>query len=352
MQDEKIVVLIPAYKPAHSMVSLCQALCEAGLTVLVVDDGSGEAYRSVFEAVDALGCHVERHAVNLGKGRALKSGINVALNRYQDLRCLVTADADGQHTCNDILRIIEAMRAHPGALVTGSRKFTGDVPLKSRIGNLITRYVYRFVTGIHCHDTQTGLRGIPADALGGMLRITGERYEYEMNMLLKLRDMRMPLHEEEIETIYIDDNKGSHFHPLRDAARVYGVIFRFALSSLLAFGIDYSFYLLFLRVILFTPALSYACARVISSLFNYAVNHVAVFGRHGGKSSVIRYYLLAAVQLLVGAGLVELLYTVLGFRAAWMKIPVDLVLFFVSFWMQREFVFVSRKQKKEGIETK
>lgn len=342
MHDLNTVILIPAYKPTHQLVLLCHALRNNGLSVLVVDDGSGEIFRAVFAEVEALGCTVVRHAANLGKGRAIKTGINTALNQYDNLQSLITADADGQHTCKDILRILEAMQAHPTALVIGSRKFTGDIPLRSRTGNLITRYVYRFVTGISCHDTQTGLRGIPAKALSDMLKIAGERYEYEMNMLLKLRDMRMPLHEVEIDTIYINENKGSHFHPLRDAARIYSMIMRFALSSLLCFGVDYGFYTFFLHALDVTPALSYAYARVISSLLNYVINHIVIFGKHGGRKSFFRYYMLAAIQLCAGAGLVQLLYALFSYRAAWMKIPVDTVLFFVSFWLQRAFVFAEK----------
>lgn len=342
MHDAQMLVLIPAYKPDRRMVDLCAELRAAGFAVLVVDDGSGESLRPLFEEAKALGCHVERHAVNLGKGRALKTGINAAMNHYPKLSGLITADADGQHTCKDILRIAEAMLVHPDALVTGSRAFTGDVPFKSRAGNAVTRFVYRFVTGIRCFDTQTGLRGIPVKALGNMLRLTGERYEYEMTMLLKLRDLDMPLQEVRIETIYIDDNKGSHFNPLRDAARVYSVILKFVLSSILSFLVDYGLYLIFINTFHLVPWLSYALARVASSFFNYAVNKKAVFGGRGGRTSLLRYYLLASAQLAAGASLVELLHDLLGVGASWIKIPVDVVLFLISYVLQRDFVFGNR----------
>ena len=336
------MVLLPAYKPAEGFVSLCRGLRGEGLDVWAVDDGSGDAYRSYFDAAEEMGCFVSRHAVNLGKGRALKTGVNALLNKEDSFFGLITADADGQHALKDILRVTEAMRAHPASLVTGSRRFSKEAPMKSRIGNTVTRYVYQFITGITCHDTQTGLRGIPYGALKDCLRIPGERFEYEMNMLLKLREMQLSLHEVEIETIYIDRNKGSHFKPLRDACRIFSVIFRFALMSVLSFGVDYAFYAFFLGMIQFTPALSYASARVISSCMNYSLNRMIVFGRHGGRASVFRYYLLAALLLLVGSGLVELLYSIFSYKAAWMKIPVDFLLFFVSFWAQREFVFRER----------
>lgn len=347
-QRPTTLVLIPAYKPDARLLPLCAELRAAGLSVLVVDDGGGADYRHYFDEAQALGCHIERHAVNLGKGRALKTGINAALNHYENLTGIVTADADGQHTCADIQRIVQAMDEYPGELIMGSRALVGDVPFKSRAGNAITRYVYRFVTGIRCHDTQTGLRGIPAASLEEMLRMPGERYEYEMTMLLKLRDMDMQLHEVSIETIYFDDNKGSHFHPVRDAARIYSVILRFLCSSVLSFALDYALYLLGLRFSGWPPWVCYAVARVISSLFNYTVNRLAVFGGRGGKTSLFRYYLLAVTQMAVGAGLVEFLHTALGIGAGFIKIPVDILLFLLSYVIQRDFVFGNRWSRKRG----
>lgn len=345
----KTLVLIPAYKPDARMLALAEELLAAGLLVMLVDDGGGEAYAGLFEAARAMGCHVQTHAVNLGKGRALKTGINAAMVHCPDIFGVVTADADGQHTCKDILRVAEAMHEHPNALVTGSRAFTGDVPFKSRAGNAVTRHVYRFVTGIRCHDTQTGLRGIPRHALGDMLRLPGERYEYEMTMLMKLREMEMPLVEVPIETIYINGNEGSHFSPLRDATRIYAVILRFLLSSVLSFALDYLLYLFCLRTFGWQPWLCYAVARVLSSLFNYTINRLAVFGGRGGKLSIARYYLLAAGLLITGAALVEVLHTALGMSAAWAKIPVDMVLFLLSYVLQRDFVFAGgRARKRDG----
>lgn len=335
----KIIVLLPAYKPAEGFVSLCKELREAGLEVWTVDDGSGEAFAPLFEEVASLGCIVVRHAVNLGKGRALKTGMNAILGWGELPFGLVTADADGQHTSADILRVAEAMRERPSALVTGSRGFSKGTPFKSRAGNTFARHAFRFVTGIDCHDTQTGLRGIPGRALSHCLRIPGERYEYEMNMLLRLKEMQLSLYEVGIETIYIDHNKGSHFKPFRDTAQILSVILRFALMSMLSFLVDYALYVFFLNMIIWTPALSYACARVISSLFNYAANRTAVFGGRGGRGSVLRYYLLATTLTLVGSGLMELSASILGYKGAWIKIPVDILLFFLSFWAQREFVF-------------
>lgn len=350
----RYLVLIPAYKPDERLVTLVETLIARGLHVLVVDDGGQEKFLHIFTRCEQAGAAVMRHAVNMGKGRALKTGLNEILLRYPDVLGVVTADADGQHTPDDIERVIAAMAEHPRALVLGSRAFTGNVPFKSRAGNAITRVVYHLASGIRVHDTQTGLRGLPADSLCAMARIDGERYEYEMNVLLKLREMNMPVVEIPIETIYIDDNKGSHFNPVRDAWRIYRVIFRFIFSSAASFLIDYGLYLLlypiFLRMLPpgWAVGCSYGGARVVSSLFNYHLNKHTVFGGLGGRSAILRYYLLAVVQLGVGAGLTALLSNVISARFA--KLPIDICLFFISFIIQRDFVF-KNKEKNESAKS-
>ena len=335
----RIVVLIPAYKPDERMVALTRSLVREKLTVLLVDDGGGEVYAPLFEQCRALGARVAVHAVNLGKGRALKTGLNEVLKEYPDALCVVTADADGQHTVSDILRVAQAATEHPDALVLGSRAFTGNVPFKSRWGNRITRWVYRLASGIAVGDTQTGLRGLPACALEDMVRIDGERYEYEMNVLLRLRDMNLCVFEVPIETIYIDDNSGSHFNPVRDAMRIYMVIFRYLLSAIVSFVVDYALYWLLIGAASLAPWLAYALARLVSSQVNYRLNRFTVFSGRGGKHAMAKYYALAAVQGCLGAALVQLLPRVIPVSAGVVKIPVDIVLFAISFVIQRDFVF-------------
>ena len=334
-----IIVLIPAYKPDARMVELVRELRDNRLDVMLVDDGGQEPFAPLFAQCRELGAEVAVHTVNLGKGRALKTGINAALLAWPELQGIVTADADGQHTPTDIVRLIDALREHPDALVLGSRQFTGEVPFKSRWGNRITRFVYALASGVHVGDTQTGLRALPRRSLGEMLRIDGERYEYEMNVLLKLRDMKLTVFEVPIETIYIDDNAGSHFNPVRDAFRIYMVIFRYLFSSVTSFAVDYLLYWMCLGLLRLSPLVSYALARLVSSQVNYHLNKHTVFSGRGGKHSMVKYYALAVAQGLVGAGLVQVLPQMLPISAAIIKIPVDLALFAVSYFIQRDFVF-------------
>ena len=340
---KRAVVLIPAYKPDERLIDLTRELIQGnGLDVMLVDDGGQAAFAHIFEACRELGAEVAVHAVNMGKGRALKTGINAAMLRWPDMAGIVTADADGQHTPKDILRLIDALHAHPDKLVLGSRAFTGNVPKKSLWGNKITRNVYRLVSGIKVGDTQTGLRALPASSLPAMARIDGERYEYEMNVLLKLRDMGLSVFEVPIETIYINDNAGSHFNPVRDAIKIYAVIFKHLLSYIFSSGlscvIDVSLYWLLLALGMHRAA-SNVIARVISSQVNYRMNKNIVFGKGGGRYSMVKYYALCIVQGALSTALVWWLPTVLPVSAGFVKIPVDVVLFVFSYMIQRDYVF-------------
>ena len=342
MKENKAVVLIPAYKPDERLIDLTRELIEKNLRVMLVDDGGQQTFTHIFEACRQLGAKVAVHAVNMGKGRALKTGINACMIEWPDMTGIVTADADGQHTPTDILRLLEAMEQHPDKLILGSRAFTGNVPKKSLWGNKITRSVYALVSGIRVGDTQTGLRGLPVCALEAMARIDGERYEYEMNVLLKLKDMNIGVFEVPIETIYINDNAGSHFNPVRDAIKIYGVIFKhlfaYLFSSGFSFVVDYALFWLCLGFGL-GGFISYAIARLISSQVNYRLNKHTVFGGRGGKYSMVKYYALCVVQGAIGAGLVHVLPAILPVSEAFIKIPVDIVLFMLSYMIQRDYVF-------------
>ena len=224
----QVAILIPAWQPSTLLLTLVQALLLRGFTrLLVVDDGSSAAAQSVFASLAEMPeVEVLRHATNLGKGRALKTAFKHLLHRWPHLSGVVTADADGQHTATDIQHVAETLLRHKIRPVLGSRSFELDVPLRSRLGNVVSRQVFGFVTGVDLRDTQTGLRGLPLTMLPELLALDGERYEYEMNVLAHLcRSGRRPV-EVPIETIYVDNNRESHFNPLWDSVRIIVVLVR------------------------------------------------------------------------------------------------------------------------------
>ena len=336
-----MIVLVPAYEPDGRLVDLVRDLLatDPALHVLVVDDGSGPAFDAVFGAAAALGAVVVRHAVNRGKGRALKTGFHHAAAIWpgEDVVC---ADSDGQHTPADVLAVAGRVAASRTAMVLGARRFTGPVPSRSRLGNGLTRRLFFLTTGIDLTDTQTGLRAYPAEMLGWLCEVEGERFEYELELLLRARDAGHAIVEVPISTIYLDDNASSHFRPVRDSARVYAPLLRFAASSALAATIDYVL-LFVLHALTGSLAASIVGARVTSAGVNYATNRRFVF-RRGGPTSAPRYAALVAAILAANWALMHTLVVVLGTGLLLGKLVTEGLLLFVSYAVQQRVVFAGR----------
>lgn len=341
-------VLIPAYKPDDKMLQLIQDLLELGFSrIMVVNDGSGPAFDACFEQAGAMGCRIVRHAVNMGKGRAMKTGINEAMLCGFAEPGIITADADGQHLPGDIRRVATAMAENPDALVLGVRRFTGNVPLRNRMGNGITRGVFAMVNGNGVMDTQTGLRGLPGQHLPLMLALKGERYEYEMNMLLEARPNNVPMVQVPIDTVYIEGNKSSHYHPFIDSVRIYGLILKYILSSIMAGVVDYGVFALVHTRFPNPLIISVVSARILSSLVNFLINRNIVFRQKGTMAHAAgRYYTLVLFVMLASYGLIWTLSVLLGLNVYLSKVITDIFLSIFSFVIQREFVYSSSARIK------
>jgi len=230
----RAVIVIPAYQPTPKLVELVEDLSGDGRRIIVFDDGSASAFRGIFKSVAALpNATVLSHAVNVGKGGTLKAAFNhVLLRMPPDTVGVVTADADGQHLTADIRRVADRLErggATGGSLILGSRTFERSVPLRNRFGNLLTRRVFRIVTGRELADTQTGLRGIPRTFLPALTQLRSGRYEFELEMLV-IASRTMAIEEVPIATVYGDFAK-SHFNPLRDSLRIYAALLRLAVRG-------------------------------------------------------------------------------------------------------------------------
>lgn len=354
MREEKqIPIVIPSYEPDEKLPALLKKLRESGFTnIVVIDDGSGKAYARFFdEARETYRCKVLHHAVNQGKGRALKTAFNFCLQEFPGLVGVITADSDGQHTPDCILDCAEALIEHPDSLILGCRCFEGeDVPVRSEFGNKCTRVVMKYLTGITVSDTQTGLRGIPAAFMQQLLMVKGERFEFETNMLLETKTRKIPIVEVPIKTIYIEENKTSHFNPIKDSVRIYMIFGKFLFSSLSSSVVDlvlFSVFCFLLRdmdfqVVSYITAAT-VLARILSAFYNYSMNYKVVFQSETSvKQSLPRYIGLAVVQMSFSALLVNKLYPLFGGVEVLVKIPVDVLLFFLSFVIQREFVYTEK----------
>lgn len=347
---EHIPIIIPSYEPDDRLVTLVEELQEYRVKIVIVNDGSDPKYDGVFQKLVDRKVTVLRHAVNQGKGRALKTAFNYCLLEDPNLIGCVTADSDGQHLPKDILHCCEELNLYPDNLILGCRDFDDvSVPSKSKYGNKITRNVFKYLCGLKITDTQTGLRGIPARFMKELLNIPGERFEFETNMLIASKE-QYPLREVSIRTVYDSkENHTTHFDPIRDSIRIYRILGRiflkFAVSSLSASVIDLSLFALFCvglkSVVSYYIIVATILARVISASYNYIVNYKIVFkSNEQHVRSTVRYIFLAGIQGILSALLVNSTVMRLGVNfEVLVKIVVDTFLFVISFYIQREFVF-------------
>ncbi len=306
--------------------------------IVLVRDGFFEKDEAVFQNLQSSPeVEILSHFINLGKGRALKTGFNHILNKT-GIEGVVTVDADGQHRPEDVVKVVQEMSIS-GGLILGSRfASASDTPLRSRIGNTLTRFIFRFLIGLDIRDTQTGLRGIPRSKLAEMMQVSGERYEYETNVLIHAKRQGWRIREIDIETVYINQNRGSHFHPLLDSMRIYFVIFRFLLSSVITSAIDF---FIFSLMISFGSPLpkSILSARLIAGIFNFFANKEIVF-KSSSKPLVsgIKYWALVAVMGALSYLGTRFLNDV-GWNIYLAKVSFEVILFLFSFVIQRDIIF-------------
>lgn len=349
-------VILPSYNPSDKLLRTVEQLVDAGFDdIIMINDGSEPRCDEIFEEVKRRpAVTLLSHEKNMGKGRALKTGFEYFLENRPDKAGVVTVDDDLQHSCKDIIACAKQAE-ESGKAVFGARNFkSGGVPFKNRAGNSITAFVFRTACGIKITDTQTGLRALPASYLPTLIKTSGERFEYETNMLLEMKKANLTFEEYPIETIYIDNNSSSHFRYFRDSVKIYAVIFKYILSSVSAALIDL---VIFTLLNLFLPAsvedwarifAATAAARIVSSAVNYTVNRKSVFkSRANVGNSLIKYYILCICQAFVSYGLVYLISLVTSTGQSLLqtvfKMIVDILLFFICFAVQREWVFKEGK---------
>ncbi len=344
---ENIVVLIPAYKPSGEFVEVVESLLRQQFSPLVVvDDGSGPAYAETFAAVQQHdGVILLTHEVNKGKGAALKTGLSYIYDELPEYQGVVTADADGQHTPEDIRKVAQVTAENPNALVLGARQFE-EMVFHRRIGNAITHWVFRIFFALNLTDTQTGLRGMGRDFIPACLEIPYDGYEFESEMLLITRGERVKTIDVPIRTLYVDDNKGSHFNILVDSSKIYFVLFRYTIASLVSAAVDYLiFYLLFLASA--SIPLSIFGARLVSLVVNYLLLQYKVFySRRRPRVTFPRYVALVAFSGVAATLLIELFTQWLGWGVIGTKLIVETAIYFFNFSMNTLLVFVNRSRAK------
>lgn len=340
-------VVIPAYQPDEKLIQLLEVMknrlnCQA----IVVDDGSTGSSQDILDIAKSYAI-VLHHDTNQGKGQALRTAFSY-IQGLGKAGVVVTADADGQHAVHDIDRVARASMNLPSRLILGVRQFTRDIPLRSRFGNQLTRLLFKLQTGVKVSDTQTGLRSFHSSLIPFMLGITGDRYEYEMNMLTEA-SQRYQITEVPIQTIYIDDNASSHFRPIKDGLLIYKNLFKFALASFGGFLVDYGVYALSLLLFTSLPTgsrllLANAIARFCSAVCNFTLNKKLVFKNQDSLTRTgAGYFTLALILFACDTALLYLFHQLIGINLYLVKLAVGLLLFVLSWFIQKNIIFKERK---------
>lgn len=339
------VIVIPTLNPNARLIGLIDGLLRVGFhRFVIVDDGSDSLHAPLFVHAQARGCHVLHHEQNRGKGVALKTGLKAASQLYPLAPAFITVDDDGQHRPDDVLSVARASQAQRNALVLGERDLKGDgVPLRSRLGNSFSSMYFRFDTGVACADTQTGLRAIPRSMLAFALDVPGDRYEYEMKLLTRAVKAGRQISSVPISTVYVDDNRESHFNIVADSCRIYRSLLCFASASITCAVADLGLFYAFTTMLVLETTLSVivatCAARIISGFLNFSLNRHWSFKAKGSASpQMLRYAILFIAQMAASGACVALL-SFLPIPLVIVKAFVDSGLFVVSYFVQRNWVF-------------
>lgn len=346
---QNVSVIIPSLDPDKRLAGVVEGLQKVGFCdIILIDDGSAEKNKVFFPKGE--GITLITHEVNRGKGAALKTALKYILENRPNSLGAVTCDGDGQHLAADVRHVcLEMLKS--GKYVLGVRDFSlEDVPKKSRIGNRTSSFALALVCGVKISDTQTGLRAIPSSLFEPMSLVDGDRFEYETNVLLELKSMNAEYSEVPIETVYLDENKGSHFRPFHDTLRICKIIFKYLFSSLAAFVTDILLFTLLSSGLKLGVIVCTIIARIFSSAVNFVLNKKVVF--HSGAPVLrcaVKYYALAIPVMLLSAfgvkGIAYLLRLEQGSGViTFIKVIVDLILFIANFKIQQKWIFKKKSK--------
>lgn len=347
----KRIALIPSYEPGLELLQVVNDLLENSFDVVVVNDGSEEQYNEIFSQLPEC-IHLLQYEKNQGKGHALKHGFTYIRDHFDSDSIIVTLDSDGQHRVVDAVKIADVCEQEKNTLILGSRIFDKKTPIKSRIGNFLARAFFLVSTKHRIYDTQTGLRAFKFEMLGMLILAKGERYEYETNVLLDAVKENIKIKEVGIETIYINNNSNTHYSPVKDTYKILKEVIKFSASSLIGFLIDYIAFtcLTFVPVPESWTQWVLACniiARVISASVNFTINYKFVFkSKKNIWKAVFEYILLALFILGCNTLFLYLLVDKAGMNKYLAKIIVEVVMFTVSWIVQRLLVFRKRKKNR------
>jgi glycosyltransferase involved in cell wall biosynthesis len=197
----RIIAVMPAYNEEKRIASVISKTKEYVDEIVVVDDGSSDNTSNVSKEAN----FILKHAINMGKGLALKTGIEFALKRNPEL--IITIDADGQHEPSEIPKLINQIKEHKADLVIGSRTKPDNMPLLYRYGNFFIHSTFRLLFQ-NIKDTQSGFRIFNPD-INEKIKWQASDYKVEAEVLANANKHNLKCIEVPINTIYQDHYKGT-----------------------------------------------------------------------------------------------------------------------------------------------
>jgi len=346
MKKREYSFVIPAYNPDLELINVIDNIQEKSSNkIFIIDDGSRKDSEGIFKVLETDPKYKDvillRHAVNLGKGAALKTVFNYILVKYPNIDGVVTLDSDGQHSIDDCLSILHELENTPNSFVLGYRTFSKDIPLKSYIGNNISKFIYKIILGKDFKDTQTGLRGLSRSFMKQCLTIKSNRFEFETEQLAIAVNKHINIIEVPIETIYIENNKSSSFRPLVDSFRIYFILFRYGLSSIITAVVDFFIFMLALSFGA-NVMMANMLARTVSIGVQFTLLDKYVFHT---KSKIVNFVLFSLYVYIMGiiSALTQIsIVSHLGISVTVAKILIEGILFFINFAVLRLYIFTKK----------
>jgi len=354
------VILIPAYKPDKQTLSnvVEQIATFDVVRIIIVDDGSGPDFKSVFDHVKTIRkTSILCHKVNKGKGEALRTGFKHVRDCGIECSSVITVDADGQHLPEDVGKIIREIKKLPDCLILGVRVFKGKIPFRSLLGNKATYLIFRGLVGQKISDTQTGLRGIPYSLLEDVIRLKSNRYAYELEMLLTMVQKGVSIREVTITTVYEDNNSVSSFKPVSDSLLIYKTLFlwwfafrfrqllKYSLSGMFSTIADFGTYILLINLSCGFVTAS-ILARLLSVIIHFSANKYFTFSYKDapGLMEIARYLAVVAFNLSSSIFLICIFVTYLLAGEVLAKVAAQMILFFSTYGLLNGFVFLKLKR--------
>lgn len=341
-------ILIPAYEPNDALLELIKKIVEnligSQINILIVNDGSTSPkakliFKSITQAYNDI--DIVELKENLGKGEAIKIGLKYIDNKMPHVDWIVTADADGQHLAQDILKVSRAYWDSDKP-VLGVRHFDTEVPFRSKIGNSISRLLFNWLYGTAIIDTQTGLRGFNRELIPDLLKIKVGRYAFELQALIKFVKLG-EVRQVPITTVYEPNNPSSHFRPILDSLHIYWVFLRHVMISSLAMILEIMVFST-LTMFGFTILVSLTTARTLSGILHFYISRSFVFKNESNyHKQLIKYFILITIHLFSTLAIVTWL-TDRTFTNPILSLLVAYLIFFIlSFVVQRSLVFAKKK---------